>query len=79
VFADDVLQCPCGGRRSVIAIVTDTALARSLLAGLGLDTEPVIFDTTGAVVEDCAMCCRPWSVMIERDGGRLRVHVARAQ
>ena len=43
VFADDVLQCPCGGRRSVVAIVTDTALARSLLAGLGLATEPVTF------------------------------------
>ena len=38
MFADDVLQCPCGGRRSVDAIVTDTALARSLLARLGLAT-----------------------------------------
>lgn len=43
VFADDVLQCPCGGRRSIVAIVTDTALARALLAGLGLATEPVTF------------------------------------
>lgn len=43
VFADDVLQCPCGGRRSVLAIVTDTALARALLSGLGLATEPVTF------------------------------------
>jgi hypothetical protein len=43
VFADDVLQCPCGGRRSIVAIVTDTALARTLLAGLGLATEPVTF------------------------------------
>jgi hypothetical protein len=41
VFADDVLQCPCGGRRSIVAIVTDTALARVLLAGLGLATDPV--------------------------------------
>jgi hypothetical protein len=31
VFADDVLQRPCGGRRSVIAIVSDPAVARTLL------------------------------------------------
>lgn len=43
VFADDVLQCPCGGRRSVVAIVTDSALARVLLAGFGLATEPSTF------------------------------------
>lgn len=43
VFADDVLQCACGGRRSVIAIVTDPALARTLLAALGLANEPVTF------------------------------------
>jgi hypothetical protein len=43
VFADDVLQCPCGGRRSVIAVVTDAALARALLAALGLAAEPAAF------------------------------------
>jgi len=36
-------------------------------------------DTTGALVEDCAVCCRPWAVSVERDAGRLRVHVSRAQ
>ena len=36
-------------------------------------------DTTGTLVEDCAVCCRPWSVIVERDGDRLRVHVSRAQ
>jgi hypothetical protein len=36
VFADDVLQCSCGGRRSVIAVVTDPTLARTLLTALGL-------------------------------------------
>lgn len=36
-------------------------------------------ETTGALVEDCAVCCRPWAVIVERDGGRLRVHVSRAQ
>jgi Cysteine-rich CPXCG len=36
-------------------------------------------DTTGALVEDCAVCCRPWAVTVERDGDRIRVHVSRAQ
>jgi hypothetical protein len=36
-------------------------------------------DTTGMLVEDCAVCCRPWAITVERDGGRLRVHVSRAQ
>ena len=36
-------------------------------------------DTSGVLVEDCAVCCRPWTVMIERAGGKLRVNVSRAQ
>jgi hypothetical protein len=36
-------------------------------------------DTTGVMVEDCAVCCRPWTVSVERDGDRLRVRVERAQ
>lgn len=43
VFADDVLQCPCGGRRSVIAVVTDPALANTLLTALGVPSAPVTF------------------------------------
>jgi len=35
----DVLPCSCGGRRSVIAVVTDPALARTLTA-LALSSEP---------------------------------------
>jgi hypothetical protein len=31
------------------------------------------------MIEDCAVCCRPWTVTVERDGDRLRVQVARAQ
>lgn len=42
VFADDVLQCPCGGRRSVIA-VTDSVLTNTLLTALELPCEPVTF------------------------------------
>jgi hypothetical protein len=43
VFAEDVLTCPCGGRRSVTAFVTDQRLTSSLLASLGLPAEPATF------------------------------------
>jgi hypothetical protein len=43
VFADDVLQCPCGGRRSVVAVVTDSALANTLLTALGVPSDAVTF------------------------------------
>jgi hypothetical protein len=37
-------------------------------------------DTSGVLVEDCAVCCQPWNVTVERgDAGRLRVQVSRAQ
>ena len=36
-------------------------------------------DSQGQLVEDCAVCCRPWLVTIERVAGRLRVQVTRAQ
>jgi hypothetical protein len=43
MFADDVLQCPCGGRRSVVAVVTDPTVARTLLLALDLPHEPSAF------------------------------------
>ncbi|MDB4955574.1 MAG: transposase [Myxococcales bacterium] len=43
VFADDVPQCPCGGRRSVIGVIADPAIARTLLVVLGLAHEPAAF------------------------------------
>jgi len=43
VFADDVLHCPCGGRRSVVAVVTVVAVARVVLATLGLPTDLATF------------------------------------
>ena len=43
VFAEEVLRCPCGGRRSAVAVVTDAAVVRTLLAVLGLPHEPVAF------------------------------------
>ncbi len=36
-------------------------------------------DSTGVWVEDCAVCCRPWTVTVERGGGKLRLQVVRAQ
>jgi hypothetical protein len=43
VFAQDVLRCPCGGRRSVVAFVTDATRTRSLLTTLGLPADPATF------------------------------------
>jgi len=43
VFAQDVLQCACGGRRTVVAFVADANLTRSLLIRLGLPAEPATF------------------------------------
>ena len=43
VFTEDVLTCPCDGRRSVTAFVTDRHFARSLLVALGLPAEPATF------------------------------------
>jgi hypothetical protein len=42
-FAADVLTCPCGGRRRVVAVVIDSAIARALLAALGLPYNPATF------------------------------------
>jgi len=39
----DVLSCPCGGRRSVVAGVVESAMARALLATLGLPCTPAMF------------------------------------
>lgn len=35
-FGCDVWQCPCGGRRRVVAVVTNAATAEALLRNLGL-------------------------------------------
>jgi len=43
VFATDVLACPCRGRRSVVAVVVDSARARAVLAALGLPCTPATF------------------------------------
>lgn len=37
VFAEDVLACHCGGRRRVIAFITDRDVARRILDALGIE------------------------------------------
>ena len=48
-----------------------------LLARLCVELETD--DATGVMVEDCAVCCRPWTVAVERAGGRTKVRIERAQ
>jgi len=37
-------------------------------------------ETTGTYVEDCAICCRPWTVTAHRDpDGNLQIQISRAQ
>jgi hypothetical protein len=43
VFATDVLSCPCGGRRSVVAVGMDSTMTRTALATLGLPCTPATF------------------------------------
>jgi len=43
VFAEDVLACACGGRRTVVVFVADANVTRSLLTSLGLPAEPATF------------------------------------
>jgi len=50
VFADDVVNCARGGRRTVVAIVTDAGSARTLLDGLGLAHRPPVFTPRGPPV-----------------------------
>jgi len=38
VFREDVLQCPCGGRRVVLAFLTDEKVVKAILEHLGLPT-----------------------------------------
>ena len=43
VFADDVLRCPCGGRRSIVAFVADPSIVRAVLDTLALAAQPATF------------------------------------
>jgi hypothetical protein len=43
VFREDVLACPCGGRRKVIAFLTEAKVVRQILEHLGLPTTSPTF------------------------------------
>ena len=54
VFSIDVLHCNhCGGRRKLIALITDGVVVRKILDHLGLPTEPPIL-ASARVNEDLA-------------------------
>jgi hypothetical protein len=57
VFREDVLLCPCGGRRVVLAYVTDQKAVKEILEHLGLPTTgpPVAPARMAASAEDA-----PW-------------------
>ena len=38
VFREDVLACPCGGRRRLLAIITERSVVKAILEHLGLPT-----------------------------------------
>jgi hypothetical protein len=48
VFAEDLLACPCGGRRRVLCFITDTDVAREILTALGLPADIPIFASARA-------------------------------
>src|SRR5713226_4190013 len=57
VFREDVLLCPCGGRRVVLAFVTEKKIVKEILEHLGLPTTgpPVAPARIAAACEDA-----PW-------------------
>ncbi len=42
-FGAEVLECPCGGRRRIIALIDDPAVIRAILTHLGHPTTPPPF------------------------------------
>ncbi len=57
VFREDVLACPCGGRRRVLAFITERAVVKAILEHLGLPTTaPPIAPARSTAPPDLA----PW-------------------
>ena len=57
VFLEDVLACPCGGRRTVIAFITKRTVVKAILEHLGLPTTgPPIAPARSTAPPDLA----PW-------------------
>ena len=57
VFREDVLLCPCGGRRVVLAFITEKNVVKEILEHLGLSTTgpPIAPARTASAGEDL-----PW-------------------
>jgi hypothetical protein len=56
VFREDVLACPCGGRRVVTAFVTEKKVIEQILGHLGLPaTGPPIAPARISAAQDCAV------------------------
>ncbi len=53
-FQLDVLACECGGRRKVISVIEDVAVARRILRHLGLPAEPALFRAPRPPPTSCA-------------------------
>ena len=60
----------------ILAIVEETARVKCPYCAEWVDlyVDP---ETTGTYVEDCAVCCHPWAVTVDRSSGRLKVRVDR--
>jgi hypothetical protein len=53
VFREDVLVCPCGGRRRLIAFITDRKVVKAILDRLGLPaTGPPVAPARSKVLPD---------------------------
>ena len=44
-FGVDVLTCPCGGKRRLIAVITQAKMIKKILRHLGLPTDVVLKET----------------------------------
>jgi hypothetical protein len=42
VFGDDLLQCPCGGRRKMVAFIPGPKMAQEILAAIGVEAPPLV-------------------------------------
>ena len=42
VFGDDLLRCPCGGRRKVVAFIPSGKMAKEILAAVGIEAAPLV-------------------------------------
>ena len=54
IYLDDVLACPCGGRRYVVAEINERQAIVAILNHLGLDAEPPVVARARDPTDDAA-------------------------